>query len=60
MMHALVSSPGQNDMTAYLLMMATRLRALHRILKPTDSLYLHCDPAAFSLAKHGSSRQSRH
>jgi site-specific DNA-methyltransferase (adenine-specific) len=43
MMHALVSFLGRNDMTAYLVMMATRLLALHRVLKPTGSLYLHCD-----------------
>ena len=44
MMHALVSFLGRNDMTAYLVMMATRLLALHRVLMPTGSLYLHCDP----------------
>ena len=27
-------------------MMANRLLQLHRVLKPTGSLYLHCDPAA--------------
>src|SRR5579859_4107793 len=27
-------------------MMATRLVELHRVLKPTGSLYLHCDPTA--------------
>ncbi len=31
---------------AYLSMMATRLIELHRVLKPTGSLYLHCDPTA--------------
>jgi len=31
---------------AYLVMMAARLIELHRILKPTGSLYLHCDPTA--------------
>lgn len=36
----------ENDMTAYLSMMAVRLIALHRVLKPTGSLYLHCDPVA--------------
>ena len=38
MMHALVSFLGRNGMTAYLVMMATRLLALHRVLKPTGSL----------------------
>jgi DNA modification methylase len=33
-------------MLAYLTMMAPRLRELHRVLKPTGSLYLHCDPSA--------------
>jgi site-specific DNA-methyltransferase (adenine-specific) len=37
---------GQNDMMAYLTMMAPRLRELHRVLKPAGSLYLHCDPTA--------------
>lgn len=31
---------------AYLTMMAVRLLELHRVLKPTGSLYLHCDPTA--------------
>ena len=33
-------------MMAYLAMMAPRLQELHRALKPTGSLYLHCDPTA--------------
>ncbi|MBW7933132.1 MAG: site-specific DNA-methyltransferase, partial [Gemmatimonadaceae bacterium] len=37
---------GTNDMLAYLAMMAPRLVELHRVLKPTGSLYLHCDPTA--------------
>ena len=37
---------GTSDMLAYLSMMAPRLVELHRILKPTGSLYLHCDPTA--------------
>ena len=37
---------GRNEMTAYLVMMAARLIELHRVLKPTGSLYLHCDPTA--------------
>jgi site-specific DNA-methyltransferase (adenine-specific) len=36
---------GTNDMMAYLTMMAPRLVELRRVLKPTGSLYLHCDPA---------------
>jgi site-specific DNA-methyltransferase (adenine-specific) len=34
------------EMMAYVSMMAIRLIELHRVLKPTGSLYLHCDPAA--------------
>ncbi|MDD9955623.1 MAG: DNA methyltransferase [Anaerolineaceae bacterium] len=37
---------GRNQMSAYLVMMAARLAELHRVLKPTGSLYLHCDPTA--------------
>lgn len=37
---------GTNQVMAYLVMMATRLVELHRVLKPTGSLYLHCDPRA--------------
>jgi len=37
---------GENDLMAYLVMMANRLIELHRVLKPTGSLYLHCDPTA--------------
>jgi site-specific DNA-methyltransferase (adenine-specific) len=41
-----VNTLGRNDLTAYLVMMAPRLIELHRVLKPTGSLYLHCDPTA--------------
>src|SRR5713101_7626445 len=37
---------GTNQMMAYLVMMAARLVELHRVLKPTGSLYLHCDTTA--------------
>ena len=37
---------GDNQMMAYLVMMAARLLELHRVLKRTGSLYLHCDPTA--------------
>jgi len=43
---ALHDAIGQNDVMAYLVMMASRLIELHRVLKPTGSLYLHCDPTA--------------
>ena len=42
-MHAFL---GQSDMVAYLSMMAPRIAELHRVLKPTGSIYLHCDPTA--------------
>lgn len=37
---------ADSDQLAYLTMMTARLLALHRVLKPTGSLYLHCDPTA--------------
>ena len=46
LMPALRTFLGENDMMAYLVMMANRLLELHRVLKPTGSLYLHCDPTA--------------
>jgi site-specific DNA-methyltransferase (adenine-specific) len=46
MLRAFRSFLKENDMMAYLTMMAVRLLELHRVLKPTGSLYLHCDPTA--------------
>jgi len=46
MIGALRQFIGANQMMAYLTMMAIRLVELHRVLKPTGSLYLHCDPTA--------------
>ena len=43
---ALRHAIGTNQMMAYLVEMAVRLVELHRVLKPTGSLYLHCDPTA--------------
>lgn len=37
---------GTSTMLAYLSMMAPRLLELHRVLRPTGSIYLHCDPTA--------------
>jgi DNA modification methylase len=37
---------GENDMLAYLAMMAPRLVELRRVLRSTGSIYLHCDPTA--------------
>jgi site-specific DNA-methyltransferase (adenine-specific) len=46
LMQALLAFLGRNDMMAYLVMMAIRLVELHDVLKPTGSIYLHCDPTA--------------
>lgn len=46
MMGAIVGFVGRNDVTAYLVMMTIRLLELHRVLKETGSIYLHCDPTA--------------
>jgi site-specific DNA-methyltransferase (adenine-specific) len=46
MLRALRSFLKESDMMAYLTMMSVRLLELHRVLKPTGSLYLHCDPTA--------------
>ncbi len=46
MLRAMRSFLKENDMMAYLTMMAVPLLELHRVLKPTGSLYLHCDPTA--------------
>ncbi len=46
MLIAMRSFLKENDMMAYLTMMAVRLLELHRVLKSTGSLYLHCDPTA--------------
>ncbi len=43
---ALLNLIDRNQMMAYLVMMAARLVELDRVLKPTGSLYLHCDPTA--------------
>ncbi len=46
MLRAIRSFLGDNDMMAYLAKMAVRLIELHRVLRATGSLYLHCDPTA--------------
>ncbi|MGA3179255.1 MAG: site-specific DNA-methyltransferase [Verrucomicrobiota bacterium] len=45
-MQSLYAFLRTSPMMAYLAMMAPRLTELHRILKQTGSLYLHCDPNA--------------
>jgi len=46
MLNAMHGFLGNSDMMAYLAMMAPRLKELHRVLKPTGSIYLHCDSTA--------------
>lgn len=46
LMRALRDLLGPKDLMAYLTMMSVRLVELHRVLKPTGSLYIHCDPTA--------------
>jgi site-specific DNA-methyltransferase (adenine-specific) len=46
MLRAMRSALGENDMMAYLAMMAVRLIELYRTLKPGGSIYLHCDQVA--------------
>ncbi|WP_238180357.1 site-specific DNA-methyltransferase [Methylobacterium haplocladii] len=43
---ALREALGPTDMMAYIVMMAVRLIEMHRVLRATGSLYLHCDPTA--------------
>jgi DNA modification methylase len=37
---------GKGDMLAYLVGMAVRFAEIWRVLKPTGSFYVHCDPTA--------------
>jgi len=46
LMKAMRSYLAECPMLAYLCMMAPRLLELRRVLKPTGSIYLHCDPTA--------------
>lgn len=45
-MEAFKNALGPTDMLAYLSMMAPRLIELHRVLRPSGSIFLHCDPTA--------------
>lgn len=45
-MQSLYTILGPSDMMSYLVMMCARLIELQRVLKPTGSMYLHCDPTA--------------
>lgn len=44
LLRAVNSFLRHSDLMAYLAMMSVRLIELHRVLKPTGTLYLHCDP----------------
>lgn len=46
LIEAMHSFLDENDVMAYLVMMAVRLVELRRVLKRTGTLYLHCDPTA--------------
>ena len=48
-LHAIITAARYTSgpaMTAYLTVMGIRLLEIHRLLKPTGSVYLHCDPTA--------------
>lgn len=49
LMDCLVKMLGRSEMMAYLLMMGPRLMEMHRTLRPTGSLYLHCDSTALGI-----------
>ena len=42
----LVKILGKGSLLAYLISMTLRIAEIHRVLKPTGSFYLHCDPTA--------------
>jgi adenine specific DNA methylase Mod len=46
MLRAMRDAIGESDVMAYLTMMAIRLVELHRVLKPSGSIFLHSDPTA--------------
>ncbi len=48
-LYGIIDAAGEahgKGMKSYLIMMAVRLLEIHRVLKPTGSIYLHCDPTA--------------
>jgi len=46
LIQGMVAGLGPTPLAGYLVMMIPRILELHRILKDTGSLYLHCDPTA--------------
>lgn len=51
LLHGLRKWLGETGLMAYVAMMAIRLIELRRVLKPSGSLYLHCDPTASHVLK---------
>lgn len=51
LLEALVQSQKYNSLSAYLVFMSERLIELKRVLKPSGSIYLHCDTSANSYLK---------
>ena len=48
-LYTIINAAGEchgKSMKAYLIMMGVRLLEMKRLLKPTGSIYLHCDPTA--------------
>ena len=48
-LYSIIDAAGMahgQGMKSYLIMMAVRLLEMQRLLKPTGSIYLHCDPTA--------------
>ena len=48
-LYSAIAAAGEThgkSMKAYLIMMSVRMLEMHRVLKPTGSIYLHCDPTA--------------
>jgi len=50
-LEALTHALGENDLTAYLVFMSERLLEMHRLLRDTGSIYLHCDDTAAAYLK---------
>jgi len=50
-LESLTHALGENDLTAYLVFMSERLLEMHRLLKDTGSIYLHCDDTAAAYLK---------
>ena len=50
-LEALTHALGENDLTAYLVFMSERLLEMHRLLRDTGNIYLHCDDTAAAYLK---------